>query len=169
MTIFNYIFMFSGYNIVQSQKISSYFLSKINNLSNYSAIMSKGIKKSSCWLKRIQQQQEMGRQFNYGLFVDTCLSSQSLHNKDIIKSRIRDFFAVEFSHDEKFLAGGYDRILLWPINTLHDNPNTDTPIMMKGNNGYFDDIISSLAFSQDNKLILCGVLGPMIFIHDLER
>lgn len=134
--------------------------------------MSKGIPKSSCWLKRIKQQQGMGRQLNNGLFVDTCHSSRSLQRKRLTTDN-HFLFTLEFSPNGSFLATGDNQVQLWPINKVLDR-EMNKPITLIVASSYIKRMFNALAFSPDNRRLFSSSFSSSrqdgeIVIYDLER
>jgi len=114
---------------------------------------------------------DRGRPLSECWFAGTCLTSKSLHCKELV-AHTDQVKGLDFSFDNKFLAsaGYYGRLLLWPINKEIFSCEKPKPTVVKQPiYRYPSDSFHTLTFSPDSDRLYSGTTGGYIFIHDLER
>ena len=149
------------------------FVSFLFGLSSMRLSLSIAMNKTiNLFTKRIQREMtDRGRPLSECCFTETCLTSKSLHCKELVAhtDQVKGF---DFSFESKFLAsaGSDGHLLLWPINKEIFSCEKPKPTVVKQPiYRYPFDSFHTLSFSPDSDRLYSGTTGGYLFIHDLER
>ena len=119
---------------------------------------------------KIWDRQQSGNQLSWGLFSDTCHSSQNLYCRDLPTGNSGPFSprSIAFSDDGMQLAACfYNCVVFWNIDAVLDGKTTPVPKRMQSQHEFRVDC---LVFSPDNQRIISSSSGSQssVIIHDIS-